>query len=97
MSFSFCERCKAGNVLAGELKGVMKDGAYFAAGSDPASSDKAILLFTDIFGLPLVNCKLIADQLAEKAGYDVWVPDLFNGTSLSLLLHAATLYRMFSV
>jgi dienelactone hydrolase len=51
----------------------------------PAPSDateprtKAIVLFTDIFGLPSPNPKIIADHLAEHVGVAVWVPDLFNG------------------
>ena len=42
---------------------------------------KAIVLLTDIFGLPLPNPRIVADHLAEQVGVDVWVPDLFNGAS----------------
>ena len=85
MSFNFCERCTSGSVLPGEPKGELRGDAYFAAG--PAelkerNKSKAIILLTDIFGLPLKNCKIIADQLAEKAGCDVWVPDQFAGELL---------------
>ncbi|EJC97916.1 dienelactone hydrolase endo-1,3,1,4-beta-D-glucanase [Fomitiporia mediterranea MF3/22] len=79
MSVKFCEHCKAGDVLPGEPKGEIKDGAYFIAGSDSTANTKAIVLLTDVFGLPLVNSKIIADQLAENVGCDVWVPDQFNG------------------
>ena len=41
----------------------------------------AIVLLTDIYGLPLGNCKLIADRFAKELGCDVWVPDLFKGMS----------------
>lgn len=40
---------------------------------------KAIVLLTDIFGLPLVNNKLLADAFNERVGVDVYVPDLFVG------------------
>ncbi|KAL0571978.1 hypothetical protein V5O48_009980 [Marasmius crinis-equi] len=40
--------------------------------------DEAILLLTDIFGLPLVNNKLLADDFA-RAGYAVFAPDYLNG------------------
>ncbi|KAK1222384.1 hypothetical protein PQX77_014780 [Marasmius sp. AFHP31] len=40
--------------------------------------DEAIVLLTDVFGLPLVNNKLIADDFAAK-GYAVFVPDYLNG------------------
>ena len=49
----------------------------------------AIVLLTDIFGLPLGNCKLMADRFAQELGCDVWVPDLFDGTSrLGFLFHS---------
>ncbi|KAK1235641.1 hypothetical protein PQX77_001126 [Marasmius sp. AFHP31] len=40
--------------------------------------DEAIVLLTDVFGLPLVNNKLLADNFAAK-GYAVFVPDYLNG------------------
>ncbi|KAL0070067.1 hypothetical protein AAF712_002964 [Marasmius tenuissimus] len=40
--------------------------------------DEAIILLTNIFGLPLVNNKLLADDFASK-GYAVFVPDYLNG------------------
>ena len=49
----------------------------------------AIVLLTDIYGLPLGNCKLMADRFAQELGCDVWVPDLFDGTSrLGFLFHS---------
>ncbi|KAK1221903.1 hypothetical protein PQX77_015283 [Marasmius sp. AFHP31] len=43
-----------------------------------ASSDRAVVYLTDIFGLALVNNKLLADQFAE-AGFAVYAPDYLNG------------------
>lgn len=77
MSIS-CEHCVGGNIIPGEPKGTMlPDGsAYIAEGVDKT---RAIIFLTDIFGLPLVNCKIMADRLADEVGCDVWVPDLFEG------------------
>ena len=69
-------------VLPGEPEGSMVGQDYFTqAPSDAAQRTKAIVLLTDIFGLPLPNPRIVADQLAEQVGVDVWVPDLFNGAS----------------
>ncbi|KAH9997954.1 dienelactone hydrolase endo-1-3,1,4-beta-D-glucanase [Russula vinacea] len=69
-----------GFVLPGEPQGSMIDQDYFTPAPDDATEGiKAIVLLTDIFGLPLPNPKIVADQLAKRVGVDVWVPDLFNG------------------
>lgn len=76
-----CENCFKGYILPGEPSGSIVDGAYLHAASSPAPGPKrAVVLFTDIFGLDLVNCKIQADLLSEKLNMDVWVPDLFDGT-----------------
>lgn len=75
-----CPDCKKGTILPGEPTGLMVNGAYFAAGPT-GNSSRAVILLTDIFGLPLVNCKLIADIFSKNLGADVWVPDMFDGTS----------------
>lgn len=74
-----CPSCIAGEVLNGEPTGVNDafQDAYFAAGK--GTSTTAVILFSDIFGLPLKNCKLLADKFAKDLGCDVWVPDMFNG------------------
>ncbi|KAF7316584.1 DLH domain-containing protein [Mycena indigotica] len=41
----------------------------------------AIILLTDIFGLPLNNARIIADNFAKSLECDVYVPDLFAGRS----------------
>jgi carboxymethylenebutenolidase len=77
-----CTYCYKGFVLPGEPKGSMVGQAYFTpAPSDATQQTKAIVLLTDIFGLPLPNPRIVADHLAEQVGVDVWVPDLFNGAS----------------
>ena len=74
-----CPHCISGSVLEGEPTGTMIDGAYLAAGSDPSQSTKAVILLTDIFGLPLKNSKILADVFAKEVGTDAWVPDMFDG------------------
>lgn len=74
-----CPDCTSGNSLPGSPKGVEENGVYLAKGSNQAATDKAIVILTDIFGLSIPNPKIIADVLAEQTGYDVWVPDVFNG------------------
>jgi dienelactone hydrolase len=59
---------------------------YFTpAPSSATDRSKAIVLLTDIFGLPLPNPRIVADHLAENVGVDVWVPDFFNGASHRLM------------
>jgi len=75
-----CTYCYKGFVLPGEPKGTMVGQDYFAAApNDATQRTKAIVLLTDLFGLPLPNAKIVADHLAEQVGVDVWAPDYFNG------------------
>ena len=76
-----CENCFKGSELPGEPTGSIIDGAYLASTS-AATTDgpkRAVVLLTDIFGLPLKNSKIQADKLAQEIGVDVWVPDIFAG------------------
>jgi hypothetical protein len=92
---TLCKNCVSGHVLPGEPKGALKDGAYiYSYGPENQSHDgapdpagkKAIILLTDIFGLDLKNSKILADSFGERLKCDVLVPDLFNGTYVSLAL-----------
>ena len=77
-----CTYCYKGFVLPGEPKGSMVGPDYFTpAPSGATDRSKAIVLLTDIFGLPLPNPRIVADHLAENIGVDVWIPDFFNGAS----------------
>lgn len=89
-----CPRCQEGSVLPGEPTGNTVpefQGAYFSPapdqqteGAETGGRNKcAVLLLTDAFGLPLKNCKIMADELAKRLGCDVWVPDYFNGKSFA--------------
>ena len=50
--------------------------AYLHEGEDKT---RAVVFLMDIFGLPLVNNKLNADEISRRLGCDVWVPDYFEG------------------
>lgn len=78
-----CDQCTQGGILAGEPKGsIQPNGAYFASGpAEQTGKKKAIILLTDVFGLPLNNPKILADEFAEQVECDVWVPDIFAGES----------------
>lgn len=83
---SICPKCKEGYILPGEPTGSINtdfQGAYFAPSPNKdVESKRAIVFLTDGFGLPLKNCKIMADNLATKLECDVWVPDYFNGKPL---------------
>ncbi|KAF6759234.1 dienelactone hydrolase endo-1,3,1,4-beta-D-glucanase [Ephemerocybe angulata] len=77
-----CPKCVEGYELPGQPTGTIQpeyQGAYFAPRPENGQKDVAAILLTDAFGLPLKNCKLMADKIAAQVGCDVWVPDLFQG------------------
>ncbi|KAI0030257.1 dienelactone hydrolase endo-1,3,1,4-beta-D-glucanase [Vararia minispora EC-137] len=83
-----CENCFKGSELPGTPTGTMVGDAYFAASpaGEAASEDQkktAVVLLTDVFGLPMKNCKILADILAQRLDVDVWVPDVFDGRPLA--------------
>jgi carboxymethylenebutenolidase len=95
-----CERCVQGGVLDGDFTGRMVDGAYLASapgeGTLSSGTKTAIVLLTDIFGLSLKNCKILADSLAQKLGVDVWIPDMFDGLLACILsshIYLTVLYQ----
>ncbi|CAF1057466.1 unnamed protein product [Adineta steineri] len=51
---------------------------YQILGKDVTSKGKAIVLLTDVFGLTK-NPRMTADEISEKSGFDVYVPDICNG------------------
>ncbi|PPQ81617.1 hypothetical protein CVT25_013592 [Psilocybe cyanescens] len=85
-----CPKCIEGFVLPGEPSGTIEQdfqGAYHASPSSlsasetvtsNASKQRAIIFLTDGFGLPLKNCKIMADNLANRLDCEVWVPDYFD-------------------
>lgn len=83
-----CPKCVEGFFLPGEPEGSINTefmGAYHSPG--PASSkttSHTIILLSDGFGLPMKNCKILADNLSKRLECDVWVPDYFNGTNRNM-------------
>ncbi|TRM64079.1 dienelactone hydrolase [Schizophyllum amplum] len=79
-----CPNCVRGVVLPGEPEGTMRTDldAYLASpnksGDQWTPSTHAVVLLTDIFGLKLVNCKIMADRFSRELGCDVWVPNIFD-------------------
>ncbi|KAF9473998.1 alpha/beta-hydrolase [Pholiota conissans] len=81
-----CPKCQEGFELPGEPLGTIEkdfNNAYYSpAPSRETPSKEAILFFTDGFGLPLKNCKIMADNFAKRLNCDVWIPDYFDGKPL---------------
>lgn len=48
------------------------------------SAKKFLFVFTDIFGLELVNTRLVADRFAACLGYPVIIMDILNGNPFRL-------------
>lgn len=76
---SFCEHCIDLKELPGTPKGAEATiggvKTYVAKGSKTGS----LVVATDIFGLGIVNPRIVADTFAEKTGFSVYVPDIFPG------------------
>lgn len=63
-----CPNCFKGAVLEGQPTGVIldaQDGAYFAAGN--GDTKRAIVLLTDVFGLPFVVFEVIFGRIAHRS------------------------------
>ena len=78
--------CNAPNLTAGEPSGTMQNltssiEAYVASPQRRKKPTSAVIYLSDIFGLPLVNNKLLADAIAA-AGFLVVFPDLFAGDAV---------------
>ncbi|KAK0347158.1 hypothetical protein LTR02_000818 [Friedmanniomyces endolithicus] len=48
-----------------------------------SNSDAVVMLITDVFGWDFINNRLLADHFAREANVTVYMPDFFNGESLS--------------
>ncbi|PYI13691.1 dienelactone hydrolase family protein [Aspergillus japonicus CBS 114.51] len=73
--------CIGGSLHEGETQGELTkfgDIPVYVSYPPDKSTHNAILFLSDIFGLALVNSKLIADLFAAN-GYLVVMPDLFQG------------------
>lgn len=80
-----CPACFRGGKAYGEPKGTIESlyghQTYVAAPAPTSAS--TIIFITDIFGLDLVNNKLLADDYAAATGFRVLVPDIIPGGPLT--------------
>ncbi|PCH44448.1 alpha/beta-hydrolase [Wolfiporia cocos MD-104 SS10] len=80
-----CADCFSGVIHEGEPEGKIEQFAgvecYIATPSGEYPKDKALLFLTDVFGIPLVNNKLLADGFARN-GFKVVMPDIMAGEPL---------------
>ncbi|CAF1040979.1 unnamed protein product [Didymodactylos carnosus] len=60
---------------------------YIATNNTTTSTDKIIVVMTDVFGWELKNIRLLADEYASN-GFYVLVPDFFKGDPVPLELEA---------
>ncbi|KLO06748.1 alpha/beta-hydrolase [Schizopora paradoxa] len=79
---SLHKECVSGVKHEGTAEGnIVKMGnwdVYVALPKGDYPKDKAILFFTDVFGVQLINNQLMADDFA-KNGFQVYMPDYFKG------------------
>ena len=50
---------------------------YHAKGAENATS--SILYIHDAFGWKLINNRLLCDKFAKETGFDVYMPDFYDG------------------
>ncbi|KAI1750235.1 dienelactone hydrolase family protein [Xylaria castorea] len=83
-----CPACFAGGVHDGTPTGtVTKMHGLDVYVAEPASGSPPkgiIVLIPDIFGWAFVNIRLMADSVAKKKDYRVYVPDFMNGHAASV-------------
>ena len=79
-----CVDCVTGYTDSGTPSGseILLDGTIKCYLAKPTiETDKVVMIITDVFGITVVNVRLIADYLASK-GFKVYVPDFHSGDSL---------------
>ncbi|KAH9941263.1 dienelactone hydrolase endo-1,3,1,4-beta-D-glucanase [Epithele typhae] len=85
MSGPMCDDCFIGVRHEGEPEGKIDQisGVECYVGTPAGDHDKAkvVLFLSDVFGIPLVNNKLLVDDFARN-GYRAVMPDLFQGEAL---------------
>jgi len=78
---SLCDDCIKGVIHEGVAKGTHTTingvPSYVAKPEGDYDKEKALIILTDIFGIPLINVQLIADSFAANGIYTV-IPDILN-------------------
>ncbi|KAJ7153879.1 hypothetical protein C8R43DRAFT_1186696 [Mycena crocata] len=82
---SFCKDCIKGVTHEGTPEGTIETiggiECYVATPTVDYPTDKAILFITDVFGIPLLNNQLLADDFAGN-GFKNIVPDYLRGDAV---------------
>lgn len=80
-SSSFCQHCIDLHELPGTPQGtadrVGDVPVYLSKGLGETQINGTLVIATDVYGLGIVNPKIVADLFAQKTGMNVVVPDLF--------------------
>ncbi|KAI0731408.1 alpha/beta-hydrolase [Earliella scabrosa] len=80
-----CDKCFTGVRHEGEPEGKIEQiggvECYVGTPTGDYPKDKVVLFLSDVFGIPLVNNKLLVDDFARN-GYRTIMPDLFQGDAL---------------
>ncbi|KAI0917870.1 hypothetical protein AcW1_006887 [Taiwanofungus camphoratus] len=83
---SLCQDCVSGVRHEGEPEGKIEQiggvECYVATPTGDYPKDKVILFLTDVFGIPLPNNKLLADDFARN-GFKVVMPDILAGDPIN--------------
>ncbi|KAF2710048.1 alpha/beta-hydrolase [Pleomassaria siparia CBS 279.74] len=87
---SSCPAVSNEGTPTGEFKNVSGIQIYHSYPGETANASNAILFISDIYGVPLLQNKLLADSLA-RAGYLVIFPDLFKGDAVPVSSPEGTL------
>ncbi|KAJ7498070.1 dienelactone hydrolase [Mycena galericulata] len=84
---SFCKDCVQGVTYEGAPEGKVETiggvACYVATPTVDYPKDKVILFLTDVYGIPLPNSRLLADDFARN-GLKVVMPDYLHGDPIPL-------------
>ncbi|KAJ7572089.1 dienelactone hydrolase endo-1,3,1,4-beta-D-glucanase [Mycena floridula] len=82
---SFCKDCVKGVTHEGTPEGKFEEingvKVYVATPTADYPKDKVLLFLPDVFGISLINAKLLADDFARN-GFKTVLPDYLNGDDL---------------
>ncbi|KAJ7445857.1 dienelactone hydrolase endo-1,3,1,4-beta-D-glucanase [Mycena latifolia] len=82
---SFCKDCITGVTHEGTPEGTIETiggvACYVATPTVDYPKDKVLLFLTDVFGLELVNSRLLADDFARN-GFKTIIPDYLHGDAI---------------
>ncbi|KAF2662439.1 alpha/beta-hydrolase [Lophiostoma macrostomum CBS 122681] len=83
-----CKQCISGTIHAGEPKGTIETihGLETYVIGNRINPRGIIVMYSDVFGIPLPNNRLIADAYAASGEWLVYLPDFFKGDPVQLKL-----------